>query len=290
MLASWVKQGTTTTGTGTVTLDGTPDSGFIGFSDAFDSGVSVPYLITDGNNRESGYGTLTTGANWTLTRTQIYEKLDAGVYTQNPATGLTLSGSAVVTVGSTAAQSGVGGRYVVTGTTASFLGDARGTTLGAQNAALPAVDTVYYEPLTLYTPRLVGSLTLYVAAADATAFVKAGIYTAKVDNYPGNLIQSVTFDVSTTGAKNVALASDVLLMPGVYWIGIATDDVTTATFRCPNFRNYVGGEEIGRNSAATGYAKYVATEAISNGFTDLPATANGTASIVTEIPYMGLGA
>lgn len=92
MLANWVKQSTATTGTGTITL-GAAASGYIGMADAFADGDLVRYVIEDGTNREAGVGTYSAG---TLARTVITEKFDGGTYTKNPATGISLSGSATV--------------------------------------------------------------------------------------------------------------------------------------------------------------------------------------------------
>ena len=64
-IADRVKETTTTTGTGTVSLGGAV-TGFRAFSSAFASGTEVYYCITDGTNWEVGYGAATTGTPWTL--------------------------------------------------------------------------------------------------------------------------------------------------------------------------------------------------------------------------------
>lgn len=92
MLANWIKETTSTTGTGAITLGGAP-SGYITFATRFANGSSVQYTIVDGNNRECGIGTYNAGV---LTRATKLEKLEGGTYSANPATGINLSGSAVV--------------------------------------------------------------------------------------------------------------------------------------------------------------------------------------------------
>lgn len=92
MLANWIRETTTTTGTGAITLGGAP-AGYITFATRFANGSSVQYTIIDGNNRECGIGTYNAGV---LTRTTKLEKLDGGTYSANPGTGISLSGSAVV--------------------------------------------------------------------------------------------------------------------------------------------------------------------------------------------------
>jgi hypothetical protein len=94
MFGNWVRELTATTGTGTVTMTGM--SGFARFADAFSVGDLVYYHIMDGNNRESGIGTV--GAANTLARTTVLQTLVAGTLTNSPGTGITLSGGSTVTV------------------------------------------------------------------------------------------------------------------------------------------------------------------------------------------------
>jgi hypothetical protein len=76
-IADRVKETTTTTGTGTVSLDGAV-TGFRAFSSAFTTGTVVYYCITDGTNWEVGYGAVTTGTPWTLARTTVLASSNAG--------------------------------------------------------------------------------------------------------------------------------------------------------------------------------------------------------------------
>lgn len=78
-LADRVKDGTTTTGTGAVTLSGTPPAGFQSFASAFGSGTTqVYYCIADqgGPNWEVGRGTFN-GAT-TLGRTTVLSSSNSG--------------------------------------------------------------------------------------------------------------------------------------------------------------------------------------------------------------------
>ena len=89
MLANGVKETTTSSGTGTVTLS--QRTGFTRFSGAFTNSTLVPYSIQDGNNWEWGIGTV--GASNTLARSTITATLVSGTYTSTGATAITLSGS-----------------------------------------------------------------------------------------------------------------------------------------------------------------------------------------------------
>ncbi len=98
-LANWIKESTATTGTGTITLGGA-ETGFLSFEDHPDvsSTDTVHYVIEDGNDKEYGIGTLTSGASWTLARTTTLATLVSGTYDDTSPTAISLSGSAVVGV------------------------------------------------------------------------------------------------------------------------------------------------------------------------------------------------
>lgn len=100
MLANRVRQVTTTTGTGDVTLGGALPA-HITFADAFTTGDSVTYVIEDGDNYEIGTGTLI--AVDTLERSIVSETLVDGVYTKTGAAAIALSGNARVFCAATAA-------------------------------------------------------------------------------------------------------------------------------------------------------------------------------------------
>ncbi len=76
-IADRVKETTTTTGTGTVSLGGAV-TGFRAFSSAFATGTVVYYCITDGTNWEVGYGAVTTGTPWALARSTVLASSNAG--------------------------------------------------------------------------------------------------------------------------------------------------------------------------------------------------------------------
>lgn len=75
--ANRVKDTTTTTGTGSLTLAGSPPTGFVAFSAAFNTGDRVYYTIDDGAGAwEVGVGTLS-GAT-TLTRDTVLSSSNSG--------------------------------------------------------------------------------------------------------------------------------------------------------------------------------------------------------------------
>ena len=90
MYANWVKETTTTAGTGNIGTVAIP--GWRRFFDVFAANDVVYYTIQDGNNRETGIGTLGGTPN-TMTRTTVLEKYEGGVTTVNPSVGINLSGN-----------------------------------------------------------------------------------------------------------------------------------------------------------------------------------------------------
>jgi hypothetical protein len=75
-LADRVRETTTTTGTGAISLGGAV-AGYQAFSVVFLTGAVCYYAITDGVNWEIGYGALTSGTPWTLARTTILASSNA---------------------------------------------------------------------------------------------------------------------------------------------------------------------------------------------------------------------
>lgn len=94
LIANWVKETTTTSGTGTITLAGAVP-GFIAFTDYFTDGVTVKYCIQDGNDREIGLGVFTASGT-TLTRATIIETLVAGTFDNTSPSAINLSGISLV--------------------------------------------------------------------------------------------------------------------------------------------------------------------------------------------------
>lgn len=72
-----VQETTNTAGTGTVSLGGAV-AGYQTFSTTSVTKTQVPYCLVDGTSWEVGYGTLTTGAPWTLSRDIVMDSSNAG--------------------------------------------------------------------------------------------------------------------------------------------------------------------------------------------------------------------
>ena len=229
MLANWVKQGTSTVGTGAITLDGTPPAGYVAFKDVFADGQSVYYVIDDGNNREVGYGTLAAGVNWTLSRDLIYETLEGGIYTRFPASGINLSGSASVTIDASA-QTLIASPLLNRAAAATSRADVRVTHLWASrnNASTLTLsaNTLYAWPCFIATPGKVNAFVARVnAAATSGTKFRCGLYCVGTGwRQVGRLLaESPDFSSATTGTQVASLASPIFINPGWYWLAIASD-------------------------------------------------------------------
>jgi hypothetical protein len=78
-VAPRVKQTSTSSGTGTLNLDGAAAASYENFSDQFSTGDLVGYAIahSSADEWEEGIGTVTTGSPWTLARTTVLKSSNA---------------------------------------------------------------------------------------------------------------------------------------------------------------------------------------------------------------------
>lgn len=213
MLANGAKETTTTTGTGTVTLSAV--TGFPRFSQVLSVGTFVDYAIQDGNNWEWGVGKL--GASNTLERTLITAKFDGGTYSKNPATGLSLSGSAAVFCTLTAERAGAAGGGNTLSTWSSGLVSSAAcvqTTLPATTVSLPG-NLVIWVPFVWPSGarRSINNLRINITATGTATKVRIGILRPLGGTLSSLqlLAQTEDIDVSTTGTKVSSLAAPLAI-------------------------------------------------------------------------------
>lgn len=238
MRASWILESTATTGTGTINLGGAV-SGYQAFSNALVSGDTVFYEIVDGNNREMGWGTLTTGSPWTLSRDVIAAKLDSGTLTRYPATGISLSGSAKVGIAETGMSNpnlgSVPTKYL-TSSGANF-GDMCSFRFNYSQGQTTK-DKMYTTPLVLLAPTYITYLVARIAiAGSGGTYSKLGLYkpAAPQGGRDWTKIDEASIDVTTTGVKLCAIGTPIWLPPGKYMVAFASDATTQPQV---NFQNY----------------------------------------------------
>lgn len=213
MLANAVKETTTTSGTGTVTLS--EAAGFARFSAAFAVGDLVAYAIKDGSNWEWGIGTI--GASNTLARTYVMATLVSGTYTTDGAAAIALSGSSadVFATNHSGAWQGIGSAQK-TGSDVYIFG--HGLSAGAFATQAQTTGQIVYSGVSIQRPFKVTALAINVTTASAGGTTaRIGLYAADTAGVPGKLLVDAG-DVATdsTGFKEASVSSFVLL-PGQYW-------------------------------------------------------------------------
>jgi len=220
MIANWIKETTTTTGTGTVILAGAI-SGFTPFTDAFPDAAVVRYTIKASNgDRESGYGTFTTSGT-TLSRDHIYETWIESTNTldnSNP-TALSLPvGTHNIYISPDANSSaptplGLGVADRVQSAHYHYFVGSTGITIGA--------DTHFAMPFLLTHPLLVSALGVSLTTGIDGSTTRLG-FSRMVDGLPIDMIFDVA--VATTTAQSGTFTSGSvtpqLIRPGWYFFHI----------------------------------------------------------------------
>lgn len=211
MFANWTLENTATTGTGTITLSGVPSADFVPFSASCADGELVRYAIKDGDNREIGQGVYTLSGN-TLSRALIEEKLQAGVLTRYPATGLSLSGTAMVGFGATAQNTAYDSSSQLIAK--RFISHHIGNISGASGLG---TDVVRAVPFVLTRAIKLTALGINVNTP-AAAGKKARIAIAHPGLTDVGKILAETGDIAvdSSGYKAGTLATPVALNPGCY--------------------------------------------------------------------------
>lgn len=218
MHASWVKETTTTTGTGNIALSAV--SGFARFSQAFPAGVPVPYaIITSDGKFESGIGTVTAGN--ILARTKVIATWDGSTYNDASATALALvAGTHTVIctiVGENALASPLG---VGPGVSPAYLISA--TQCGSSQTNVNAIATnvaTFYPFLLLAGVKITGLAANVSVAGGAGSTFDIGLYLTDSIGYPGKQLAVASgMDAATTGFK-VGSVGPSYLNPGWYLIG-----------------------------------------------------------------------
>lgn len=231
MLGYGIKETTSTTGTGTLTLSAV--SGFPRFSDVFSVGETVEYSLLDSNGQplESGFGTI--GAANTLVRARPTAAISAGTYNDVTAAAVSLSGTTTV---------------ICTGTTSAFataipnintvimtsgqppqrvVMDTRVNMSSASSTGLTmAANTLYLSTFKLDFDVVAKGIALRIGTGVAGKSIIAGIYQSDHRGYPAKLIGQTASTAAATSSVNWSASftgGNVKLIPGYYVIGIVSD-------------------------------------------------------------------
>ena len=305
-IADRVKETTTTTGTGTVSLGGAV-TGFRAFSSAFASGTAVYYCITDGTNWEVGYGAATTGTPWTLARTTVLASSNAGalvsfgagtkdVFCTAPAAEIS-NASEILPI--TCTQSG----GALTFTLNPCVLDFRSTTL---TTGVPVTRTVS-APITLTVPSggTLGSVTTIAANLIPVAIDNAGTVELAVINLAGGNALDETGIINTTAVSAASTSSTVFYSTtartGVVYrvVGSVTAVNTAGAWDNPTLVQGVGGLVLPGVPQLRLSTSVATTSGTSIDFTSIPAwvkritvmfsgvSTNGTSQYLVQIGDAG---
>ena len=230
MLANWVKQKTTSTGTGDITL--TSVDGFPTLNNTVGLDLPVSYHIlrdSDGEPIEAGIGYLSASA--TFVRAKITARYIGGVLTQTSVSAVNLGiddtdGTYRVIFAplATSVKSSLPGIDSVTSgvkrmvTSRHFLWDSNGDTKGI------GANNFFIVPFELDTEMEITRCGIAVATAGAASKIRVGVYACLPNGTPGKkLLETGDIDSTTTGVKDVVFSSSRRLPAGWYYVGILSN-------------------------------------------------------------------
>lgn len=215
MFANRVKETTTTTGTGNLTLAGAATN-FETFNSAFGLNRRFSYFIIDATNNvwESGIGYLS--GTTTLVRETVLDN------SSNTTTALTLSAGTkdvicspnenllIPALSSIRNPSSLGKLLIPFN-----LGTPEG------NSVTVTANRLYLRPVLYLQGGLVSALKTYVGTAVASSKARMGLYELASDGAPGRLIlESGDINTGGTGMLSAAAVANARVRPGWYYLAI----------------------------------------------------------------------
>lgn len=228
MLGYGIKETTSTTGTGTLTLSAV--SGFPRFSNVFSVGETVMYSLLDSNGQplESGIGTV--GASNTLARSRPTATYSSGTYKDVTPTALSLTGTTTVIctgipssftavmpgINSTQTYSGVAAQRVLMDTRLNF---------GITSSFTMTANQLYMVPFLLSTDCVATGIALRVVTGAAGKLIRVGLYRYGNNASPSLLVDETSdLSVATNGVNLTGnFAANHKLSPGWYCIAFVSD-------------------------------------------------------------------
>lgn len=230
MLGNWIKQTTTSTGTGNLTLAAV--TGFPTFANQFAVGEFFYYTVlndADGTPVESGIGRLSDAT--TLVRDKVLATFVGGTYNDNDPTAATIAAGTKRVICSAEQGAVVTPPHNLAGTNRVIYAAGQIVPNTSTNSAA-LLNRPYYIPVMISTPRTIDAVMCRIAIAGTTGSVgKGALYAATLAGAPGTkIVESATVATDTTGLKVFSLTKR-RYKPGLYYIGIVFD------VAAPNFTN-----------------------------------------------------
>lgn len=231
MLAYGIKETTSTTGTGTLTLSSV--TGFPRFSDKFGVGASVSYAILDSNGAPLEIGIGTVGSSNTLSRGRILATYASSTYNDLTATAVSLAGTSTVIC--TGAPSSFFTSYPNVNTVITSGGnapqrlvmDSRINTNSASSTGLTMLaNNLYLVPFFNAFQCVASGIALRIGTGVSGKSIIAGLYRLDHRGYPAKLIGETASTAAATSGVNWSASfsgGKVALEPGMYVIGLVSD-------------------------------------------------------------------
>lgn len=259
-LGNWIRQTTTTTGTGDLTLASV--SGFPTFASQFTQGADgvgtiFYYAILDdttGAPLEAGWGRMSDST--TLVRVRVLASYSGGTYSEaNTAISLP-SGTKRVICADLAGARPMSIPGLRANETLRYMGSAHMSTGTGNNKAANTAD-ILFVPFEVRCPGFFTGMGVKVATAVASSSVRLGLYRLTAGLEPGGLVDG-TSDIATTstGWASANFAGGTRrIRPGWYYAAIksfganATVFAAEATGRIFSQASMLGGDMAGLATA-----------------------------------------
>lgn len=293
MLGNGIKQTTTTTGTGSLTVAAV--TGYPTLGAVLAVGQPFDYTLLDaaGLFLEAGIGYLPDAA--TMVRARVSATFVGGVYNASTPTAVSLTGTTTVICTPHAATLE---NMLPTVDGVSSVGRMlypANRTLNTATAGLTGLRCIYAPYLFRSGARITHLTCNVTVAGGAGTVARLGIYSVKADGYIGDLL-ATTGDIAmdSSGFKATALSSPVSLPPGWYYVAIVSStNATQPTLTAwgSTLTSTLGGSPLGFTTGGVTPIEY-RYEALASAV--LPTSASTTTTAVTvgtvHVPaiYMGV--
>lgn len=231
MLGNWIRQTTTTTGTGNLTL--ATVTGYAAFTDYFAASERFEYAILDdatGAPIETGLGYLNSGA---LVREVIETTIVSGTVDRSNPSAVNLgAGTKRVICTGTASSLLTSAPLAWTGATYKGYGDCHLMPSAATGALV--ADQAYVVPFERAVAADIDAVLIRVTTAGAAGrLARAAVFAYAANGGPGAVLATSSSElVDSTGIK--ALTFSRFTPPGRFFVGLVSDGT-------PTLQTYAGG-------------------------------------------------
>ena len=274
-----VKESTTTTGTGNLTIasvSGYPRISDVGFTHS--NARRFPYSIVDSDHKpiERGWGYLTTDAN-TLVRESVKTTYTGGTYDDISPTAVSLASGTKYVLITPGPAVMVGGNCGVDGLQKGAINGY--LTGGDTNVTIIAANTFGIFPFMLRFEIECTGMKMNCSISHASDTNRFGLATILDNGRPGRiLIDTGAISCSSTGIKTYTLGTSIRLYPGNYYL------LCNGTGANPQWTGYSINQHGNPLGADSGNGVRPLSRAYIGSVTDAAFVDNQTGTIVAQNP------